>query len=118
MNIIAEKHLANASKDISNGGIFGTLIQMINYSNVGADVNISNIKISPSLIENEYDLETYIQMYLTTSFVLTAPENNCEEIIGIFKDHGLDAHVIGKIIKEKNLLKINNSKDTIDVIRF
>lgn len=118
MNIIAKEHLVNASKDISNGGIFGTLLQMIKYSNVGADVNIKRIKIPPILVENEYDLETYIKMYLTTSFILTAPEDNCKKTIEIFQEFGLDAQVIGKIIKEKSLLRINNGKASIDVIRF
>jgi len=118
MNVIAKKHLVNASKDVSNGGIFGTLLQLIKYSKVGADVNINRIQIPPILVENKYDLDTYLKMYLTTSFVLTAPESNCEMIIEIFKEHGLDAQVIGKIIKEKNLLKINNGIESIDVIRF
>jgi len=118
MNVVAVKHLANASKDISNGGIFGTLLQMIKYSKVGADVNINDIKIPPILEKNQYDLETFIKMYLTTSFVLTASENNCGQIIEIFKEHELDARIIGKIINEKDLLKINDGKESIDVIRF
>ncbi|MFX0105519.1 MAG: AIR synthase-related protein [Candidatus Hodarchaeota archaeon] len=118
MNVIAKEHLVNASKDISNGGIFGTLLQMIKYSNVGADVNINRIKIPPKLVESEYDLETYIKMYLTTSYILTTSENNCQKTIEIFQESGLDAQVIGKIIKEKNLLRINDGKASIDVIRF
>ncbi|MFX1363918.1 MAG: AIR synthase-related protein [Promethearchaeota archaeon] len=118
MNVLAKKHLVNASKDVSNGGIFGTLLQLIKYSNIGANVNINRILIPPILIENEYDLETYLQMYLTTSFVLTAPKNNCKEVIKIFNEFGLEAQIIGDIIKEKNLLKINDGINSIDVIRF
>ncbi len=117
MNFIAEKKLVNASKDISNGGIFGTILQLIKYSNVGANVNINKIGIPPKLKELDYTLEMYIKMYLTTSFILTAPNENCKEIINIFKNHGIEANVIGKIIKQKNL-KINDSKETIDVIKF
>ncbi len=118
MNIIAEKKLVNASKDISNGGIFGTLLQMAKFSNVGVDININKIEIPPLLVELGYSLEDYIKMYLTTAFVLTAPQNNCSRLIQIFKEHGLHAKVIGKIIKEKNLLKLNDGKDSVDVIRF
>jgi selenophosphate synthetase-related protein len=117
MNIIAKKHLANASKDVSNGGIFGTILQMINYSGVGASVNINNIQIPPLLKEINYSLEMYSQMYLTTSFVITAPFSNCEKIIKIFKEQGLEANVIGKIIKQENLLQINDGKEFIDVIK-
>ena len=117
MNIIAKNHLANSSKDISNGGIFGTLIQLIQYSNVGADVNINKLKIPPILKENNYKLETFVKMYLTTSFILTASKSNSKKIIEIFKEYNLDARVIGKIIKEKFLLRINDGKEKIDINR-
>ena len=57
-------------------------------------------------------------MYLTTTFILTASDENSEKIIKIFKKYGLNANVIGKIIKEKNLLKINNGKDMVNVMKF
>ena len=117
MNIIAEKKLANASKDISNGGIFGTTLQLIKYSNVGADININKIDIPPKLKELDYTLEMYVKMYLTTSFILTAPDQNCKDIINIFKKHNIESKVIGKIIKQK-VLKINDGKLTIEVIKF
>jgi len=117
MNIIAEKKLANASKDISNGGIFGTTLQLIKYSNVGANININKIEIPPILKELDYTLEMYIKMYLTTSFILTAPDQNCKDIINTFKKHKIESKVIGKIIKQK-ILKINNGKEAIDVIKF
>ncbi|MFW9941924.1 MAG: AIR synthase-related protein, partial [Candidatus Thorarchaeota archaeon] len=119
MNVIAQKHIVNASKDVSNGGIFGTLCQMINYSKVGADVNISKIKIPQKLLDDGYDLETYIKMYLTTSFILTAPKANCKEIAETFQEYGLNTNIIGNIIKDPNLLRINNGKEeSIDVIKF
>lgn len=77
MNVIGRKHIVNSSKDVSNGGIFGTILQLIKYSKVGADINIEKIVIPPTLIEKAYNLETYIQMYLTTSYILTAPEETC-----------------------------------------
>lgn len=118
MNIIAKRHIANASKDVSNGGIFGTILQLIKYSKVGADVNINRIEIPPNLINEGYDIETYIKMYLTTSFVLTAPNSNCKEIVDIFQEFGLNANVVGKIINDQNLLRINNGTESLDVIRF
>ncbi|MFX0028752.1 MAG: AIR synthase related protein [Candidatus Hermodarchaeota archaeon] len=119
MNIIAQKHIVNASKDISNGGIFGTLLQLINYSKIGADVNITKIKIPPNLIDKGYDLETYIKMYLTTSFLLTAQKKNSKEIIVTFQEYGLNVDIIGNIIKDPNLLRINNGTEkSIEVLRF
>ncbi|MHA2281479.1 MAG: AIR synthase related protein [Promethearchaeota archaeon] len=118
MNKIAKRHLVNASKDVSNGGIFGTVLQLIKYSKVGANVNITKINIPSNLIAEGYDLETYLKMYLTTSFVLTAPNSNCKEIIDIFQEFEMNANVIGKIINDQNLLRINNGTESLDVIRF
>jgi selenophosphate synthetase-related protein len=118
MIVLSKRHIANASKDISNGGIFGTIMQMIKYSEVGADINVNDIKIPPILIDNSYDLETYIKMYLTTSFIITTPNNYSHEAIEIFKQYRMNAQVIGKITEQKNLLKINNGTKSIDVIRF
>ncbi|MHA2120986.1 MAG: AIR synthase related protein [Promethearchaeota archaeon] len=118
LNIIAKKHLANASKDVSNGGIFGTLLQMIKYSDVGADVNINTIKIPPILLEKGYTLKSYIESYLTTSFLLTCSGKNSEEMIDTFQKYGLVANVIGKIINDPCLLRINNGKKSIDVMKF
>ncbi|MFX1273418.1 MAG: AIR synthase related protein [Promethearchaeota archaeon] len=113
---VAEKQLVNCSKDISNGGIFGTLYQMIRYSNVGADVNINKIEIPKKLSEINYTLDIFINMYLTTSFILSVPEKKCQQVIKIYENHGLKANVIGNIITEANLLRINNAKESIDVL--
>lgn len=119
MNKLAQKHLVNSSKDISNGGIFGSIFQLIEFSNVGADIDISRIEIPPKLIENGYNLELYIQMFLTTSYILTAPKDNRSEIIKIFQEHGINANVIGKIINDQKLLRINNGGiESIDVMRY
>jgi selenophosphate synthetase-related protein len=115
MNVIARKHIVNSSKDVSNGGIFGTIFQLIKYSKVGADINIEKIVIPPTLIEKAYTLETYVQMFLTTSYILTAPEDKSQQVIKIFKDHDMSANLIGKIIKKAGL-KINNGKESLNVI--
>lgn len=118
MNIIAQLHLANSAKDISNSGIFGTILQLIKYSNVGAIININKIKIPPFLIRNGYDLETYTKMYLTTSYILSAPEEKSNDILKIFEKHDMNATIIGKIIKDEHLLKISDGKGSLDVLKF
>jgi len=117
MNEIAKLKIVNSAKDISNGGIFGTILQLINYSKVGADINIEKIVIPPALIEKSYNLETYVQMYLTTSYILTAPEETSQDVLKIFNDHNMSAAVIGKIKSEPEL-NINDDRDSIKVVEF
>ncbi|MFX1314160.1 MAG: AIR synthase related protein [Promethearchaeota archaeon] len=118
MNKIAKLQLVNSSKDISNGGIFGTLLQIIKYSKVGANVNINKITIPPRLIDKGYDLEKYIKMYLTTSYLITVSPQKYKSVIKVFKEFGLIANVIGKIIKEKKILRINDGIESVDVIKL
>jgi selenophosphate synthetase-related protein len=117
MNKIAQSHIANASKDVSNAGIFGSILQIIKYSLVGANINLKSINIPPKLKAQKYSLELYSRMYLTTSYVLTAPSMNCEKIIKIFESHGLHASIIGEITEDK-ILRIHDDTGTIDVIKY
>ena len=117
MNQIARNHVANASKDISNGGIFGSILQISKYSSVGAEIDIEAIKIPPKLISQDYSIDHYTKMYLTTSYVLSVPQENCNKAIEIFKSHDLEAMIIGKIIKP-NVLKIHDNKNSIEVIKY
>ncbi|MHA1349753.1 MAG: AIR synthase-related protein [Promethearchaeota archaeon] len=117
MNEIAKLKIVNSAKDISNGGIFGTILQLINYSKVGADINIEKIVIPPTLVQKSYNLESYIQMYLTTSYILTAPEETSQDVVKIFNAHDMSATVIGKIRNESEL-NINDGKESIKVIEF
>ena len=73
--------------------------------------DINKIKIPKPLLELNYDLERYVQMYLTTSYILTAPENNLDEIIKIFNNHGMTSTEIGSITQERNKLKIFDEKE-------
>ena len=105
-----------ASKDVSHGGIFGTILQMTKYSNVGADINIAKLEVPPKLLQQEYDLETFVKMFLTTSYILTTPKENCEKIIEIFKKYELNAEVIGEVIENLNTLQLNDGKGNYEVI--
>ncbi|MBN1216090.1 MAG: hypothetical protein JXA99_11705 [Candidatus Lokiarchaeota archaeon] len=115
---VAKEKIVSTSKDVSNGGLFGTILQMIKYSRVGANININEIIIPPILKRLNYDLVKFSKMYLSTSFILTAQEKNSDKIINIFEKYGMKANIIGEIIKDKNLLKLNNNKNSIDVIKF
>jgi selenophosphate synthetase-related protein len=115
MNLIAKQHLAHSSKDVANGGIFGTILQLIKYSGIGADINVENIVIPPKLTEKSYDLKTFIQMFLTSSYILTTLKENSQKVIEILNEHKMSANVIGKVISKQEL-RISNHKESIKVI--
>ena len=57
-------------------------------------------------------------MYLTTSYILSAPEDKSTEILKIFDKHSMTASIIGKIIKDEHLLKISDGKESLNVLKF
>jgi len=57
-------------------------------------------------------------MYLTTSYILSAPEEKSNDILKIFEKHDMNATIIGKIIKDEHLLKISDGKGSLDVLKF
>ncbi|MHA1339981.1 MAG: AIR synthase related protein [Promethearchaeota archaeon] len=104
MQNLAKVHLVNASKDVSNGGLFGTLLLMLKYSNKGGHIFIENIKIPEALQKLNYSLLDFVIMYLTTSFILTCNEKNTQKIMSLAKKHELKCFKIGKITKQKNVV--------------
>lgn len=112
MNEIAKLKIVNSAKDISEGGLFGTLSQLIKYSEVGAEIDINKIAVPPKLEDLGYDLGHYVQMFLTTSYILTAPEKNTNEIIKIFDHYKMTANVIGRINNTQSL-QLSDGNETI-----
>lgn len=104
MNLVAQHHLVHAAKDISNGGIFGTLILMLEYSKKGAIVNLENIKIPPNLEKIGYNLLDYCKMYLTTAFLLTSSPGNVNKIQNFADTTGLLCSVIGEITEGSSII--------------
>jgi selenophosphate synthetase-related protein len=100
---IASKKLAKASKDISNGGIFGTLILMLNYIGyllkqpVGALIEIEKLQMPQSLIELGYDIGEFCKMYLTSSFIMAVDPKNIPKIQSLSKSYGMTTFEIGQI---------------------
>ncbi len=97
MMIIAEKNLANASKDISGPGIIGTIAMMCEASKVGAEINLENIPRP-----NDVKLKDWLITFPSTGFILTSSKP--ESCIKIFKNHGLQAAIIGNITRDKKVI--------------
>jgi selenophosphate synthetase-related protein len=114
---LSKANCIHASKDISNAGIFGTLLQMMELSNMGAEINLDHIKIPDSLKQKNYQLEEFIQMYLTSSFLISLNSDKSAIAERIVRDLNLQINIIGKVNSTKKII-ISKDSNTIDLFDF
>ena len=95
---LAENDLCSAGKDISMGGIVGTLLMLIEASQCGAVLNLDNI-IYPDSI----DLETWLLCFPSYGHLLTISADNWEEVNNKFAEAGITCSAVGKITSNHQL---------------
>ncbi len=89
---LAEQGLAYAARDISNAGILGSLLMLLEASGCGADIQLDQIA-KPQ----DVDWLHWLQIFPSYGFLLTADNAECEEIIELFAVQDLHCVVIGQV---------------------
>jgi AIR synthase-related protein len=89
---LASRGLCCAGKDISNGGIVGTLSMLMNCSNVGAELWLDRIP-RPSGTE----LERWLVAFPSYGYLLSVPKENTRQVLALFAARDIAAAVIGTI---------------------
>jgi len=97
---IAEKGLCKTAKDVSMGGILGTIAILLESSGVGGDIYLDDIPKPPELEMNEW-----LKAFLSFGFVLSAVSENTNEILKVFEQRHIDARIIG-IVKEGRVVEV------------
>ncbi|MFH1327587.1 MAG: AIR synthase related protein [Candidatus Bathyarchaeota archaeon] len=106
---LADGHLANACKDISNPGIIGSLGMMLERNGLGALVEIKEI---PKPLHIEW--KKWVNMFPCYGFILAVANRNVRKCIDIFVKAGIDASVVGEFTNDKILaLKDRNKSRTV-----
>jgi selenophosphate synthetase-related protein len=103
---IAEMGLANSCRDISNGGLIGGLLAVGDDSGKGIEVDLESVP-RPEGIE----IWDWVLTFPSYGFLLTAPEKNSEELIGMFLDVGARAALVGRV-DEGSGVKLNYKGDS------
>lgn len=101
-NIIAEKQDGIlAAHDVSNGGVFGALWQLLSACNCGAEFPIGAISVKQEIIEvsEYYDINPYMMNGQGSLLLVT---DNGEYMVDQFRKAGVFANVIGKTTNEKD----------------
>jgi hypothetical protein len=94
MNDLADKHLVNASKDVSVAGIVGTAGMLLEYSGKGGVLDISALN---DFRPPEIPLEDWLRMYISLGFLVSASPDRVSKVNEIAIKHGVMCIVVGLV---------------------
>lgn len=96
---IAEQGLCSTAKDISNGGLLGTIALLLETSEVGGVINLNSI---PKPIN--FPFLDWLKAFLSYGFILSVEPSLTQRIILEFQSVGVTACAIGIITAERTML--------------
>ncbi|MEM6452094.1 MAG: sll0787 family AIR synthase-like protein [Cyanobacteria bacterium P01_D01_bin.105] len=96
---LASKKLCTAGKDISMGGLAGTLLMLCEASGCGAVLNLDWVP-KPS----HTDWTKWLTSFPSYGFLLSAPKKSVTEIERLFFPHGLTCAVVGEVMAGSKVL--------------
>ena len=105
---IANKNLSNVAKDVSMGGIIGTICMLLNTSNVGAEIFLESITKPQGIT-----WEKWLSSFPSYGYIFACAEENIPEINHIFSDQNINCDSIGKITGNHKELWINYENNRI-----
>ena len=110
LSIIAERKLSDTAKDISNGGLFGTIAMLADTSNAGFEIYLNNIIDPP-----DGDWYKWLIAFPSYGFILTCEPENENEIIELFNQQEISCQAIGHVTDGPS---INIVTDENEVYKF
>ncbi len=93
---IAEQQLACSAKDISQAGLLGTTVMLLESSEVGAEIDLTKIP-KP----DDVDWLDWLCCFPSFGYLLTTPVDKLDELLSVFNDRDISAAQIGAITKDK-----------------
>lgn len=99
---IANKKLTNVAKDVSMGGIIGTICMLLHTSKVGAEIVLEHIT-KPK----EVTWQKWLSSFPSYGYIFTCAQENVKAIKQIFSDKNIQCDQIGKITGNDQELWIN-----------
>lgn len=98
MGSVAKKGWSRAAKDISMGGIVGTLAMLLHTSQVGAALRLEAVPKPPAV-----DWKKWLVTFPSYGFLLTAAPEHEEAIRLLFQEHDVACAAVGEIQAEEGL---------------
>jgi len=95
---IAERGWCKAAKDISNGGLLGTLIMLLECSGVGAELRLDRVPRPP-----DTDLDKWLLSFPSFGYLLSVAPENAAAARDLFVANGIACAQIGDITSSDSL---------------
>jgi AIR synthase-related protein len=95
---IANNKWSTVAKDISMGGIIGTLLMLLNSSNVGAEINLESITKPEDITWKKW-----LSSFPSYGFLFSCPTEHIKNIQSLFTQNGINCDHIGTINKQPDL---------------
>lgn len=95
---LAESGLCDTGKDISMGGILGTLLMLLETSGCGA---LLDLKVIPR--PKSVSLEQWLVSFPSYGFLLSVRPENVDAVQALFKQQRLACSVVGEITSSRQL---------------
>lgn len=99
---LAEARLLHAAKDISNAGILGTLLMLLEPTGCGAELDLDSLP-RPGSRAGGGDLQRWLAAFPSYGFLLTLDEAAWAEVQAAFACQGLSCARIGRITASARL---------------
>ena len=102
---LAEHELCHGGKDISMGGIIGTLLMLVEASKCGAVLNLDSI-----MYPNTVSLETWLLCFPSYGYLLSVLPQNINKVQQQFAARNISCAVVGEITEDSQLLLQSNQQ--------
>jgi AIR synthase-related protein len=96
---IAEKGWCRAGKDISNGGVVGTLAMLLECSRVGAELRLDQLP-QPA----EVDLQRWLIAFPSFGYLLSVPPENTKKVCAHFAARNIACAPVGRVTTSPSLV--------------
>ena len=103
---IAELGLADSAKDVSMGGLIGSVLMLLESSQKGAQINIDSI-LKPC----EVSLKDWLLAFPSYGFVFSLRPENTQEVKDKFNKNSLSAETIGKVTSDMKITFVNQENE-------
>lgn len=101
------KKLITTCKDISNGGILGTLLQLLDYNKMGANLDIEKLRRQYNTDLMPYSLEDFLFLFLTSGFIVTGNKSTITQCRKEIEISNMIFYEIGELIAENSIYLLN-----------